>query len=722
MKLGLRLTIIFISVNLFAMFFASVFIIESFQTELKNTILKQGEFLVNTKHLSLEDAVNTHKSELLLLSKSEFMKKYSKNSSDEFKMDIIDLAKTIMFSDSSVSQIRFIDSNGNEKIVLNQIDGNIKIVEKYQNKSDRDYFQKSIFLDNGEIYLSSISLNEEFGKVSVPHNPVFRLATPIFSENILNGILIFNISANEILENLSVVDTGDMILFDQNGQFILHPNKSVLFSNQLGTNYSYFYEQPEIQLNLQKQISKIHDDVEDKEIRIWKKLFFDSTNQDVYWVLLNKISKEEMFSTISVLLIQSLFIIILSTLAILILTFFISNKFSKQIQRLRDFSEGFRIGKFGQIEISGDDEIKELSTSLNKTSDDLLNLTDIKSQLQLKKNLENALDESSIVSITDSDGVIKHVNEYFCKISKFSEEELIGKNHRILKSGNHSNKFYTNMWKTISSGNVWHGEIQSRSKDGSLYWADTTIVPFFDKTGKITEYVAIRNDITSQKDLSQQLIKSERFSAIGQLSARFAHDVRNPLSVITLGIEFLKDRKLLTQEYQDTLKLIEKSADRIGNQIEQMLDFARVSKLKTSKSLLDGILDDAIDISDIPQSVKVSRKNTNKKIFCDSEKMVIVFMNLFTNAISEMKNKGEITINLESQDHTWIISIQNSGPSIPTENLNNIFEPLFTTKQKGTGLGLATCKNIVEDHQGKIYAVNNPTTFVIILPKNKKEN
>lgn len=237
---------------------------------------------------------------------------------------------------------------------------------------------------------------------------------------------------------------------------------------------------------------------------------------------------------------------------------------------------------------------------------------------------------------------------------------------------------------------------------------------------------SLKKLIQTEKDLAQAnvKVKNERLLAIGELSASMAHDMKNPLAVLKTATDVLKRKFKGEDEKIDKLfSNMDDGINRISHQIQDVLEYVRITPANLKKTSLKKLLESTLDSIQIPTNITMELPKEDIEIKCDVQKMEIVFINLILNAIQDIgKDEGQIKIKIKEEEENYLIEIINSGSPIPEELLDKIFEPLFTTKLKGTGLGLATCKNVIEQHGGSIIARNNPTKFVIQFPKEPSDN
>ncbi|CUR52173.1 Histidine kinase [Nitrosotalea devaniterrae] len=220
---------------------------------------------------------------------------------------------------------------------------------------------------------------------------------------------------------------------------------------------------------------------------------------------------------------------------------------------------------------------------------------------------------------------------------------------------------------------------------------------------------------------TENTIKTEKLVTLGQMSSNISHDLRNPMAVIKNSIDLLniKYKDQLNPGILEHIAKMDRAIFNMSMMVSDILNFARTKSLDLEDHSLTKVITHAISTIIVPSNVKIILPQNDITLKFDEAKLESVFYNLILNAVQSMdQTEGKITIKIiEKIDDKVQIQIQNSGPAIPDELLTKIFEPLFTTKQRGTGLGLPSCKNVVEQHHGTIYASNNPTTFTITLPK-----
>jgi len=243
----------------------------------------------------------------------------------------------------------------------------------------------------------------------------------------------------------------------------------------------------------------------------------------------------------------------------------------------------------------------------------------------------------------------------------------------------------------------------------------------FESSDEINELAADINEMANELSKNQsELLKAEKLRSIGELASRLGHDLRNPLSTIKTTSAIIKMKAVMEKDdkYTKNLASIDVAVDRMSHQIESVLDFIITKPLDVSENSIQNIIKDTIKTIKVPENIRINIEPTDVKISCDSQRFGIVFTNLITNSIQAIgENSGEITIRIKENNDQIVCSVIDSGPGIPKDKIKKIFEPLFTTKQTGTGLGLSSCTSIVQQHNGTITAHNNPTTFTVTLPK-----
>jgi PAS domain S-box-containing protein len=358
-------------------------------------------------------------------------------------------------------------------------------------------------------------------------------------------------------------------------------------------------------------------------------------------------------------------------------------------------------------------------------------------------DIKFALDQSTIVAITDQRGIINYVNDQFCRISKYSREELLGQDHRLINSGYHSKEFIRELWTTIASGKVWKGELRNRAKDGSIYWVDTTIVPFLDSDQKPYQYVAIRHDITQLK-LAEEKIKQQaaelqraaQLSFVGELAAGLAHEIKNPLAGIQGAVDILIRRRDRNDPELEALTGIRQQVERIDGTVRALLDRARPRSLQSERTSLTELTTRAVNVARAQLVARAGANEVRVRFTPPDEDIVLVVdpsliedavLNLIINAIEALEADGAVSIRIgcaesdsdpDSQEEAFI-EVSDTGRGIGEEDLKRIFNPFFTTTTGGTGLGLPAVRRIVRVHGGRVAVdskVGRGSTFTIHLP------
>jgi len=269
-------------------------------------------------------------------------------------------------------------------------------------------------------------------------------------------------------------------------------------------------------------------------------------------------------------------------------------------------------------------------------------------------------------------------------------------------------------------------ELEKKNKDLEIQKAENTKLES-DLRRNLEKVVLKEKELELRRDQlerqvnekTDELIKSQKLAIIGELASRMAHDLRNPLSTIKNVVELMENKqKLRIEEKIIYYGKLHRAIDRISHQVDDVLEYGKASQLQLQSANITSIIKQIVADNNFPSDVKINIDNVDLRLNVDVRKVEAVITNLLINAAQAIDNKGTINIRLLDNGSNAIFAVEDSGPGISPQNITKVFDPLFTTKQTGTGLGLSICKKIIEQHGGNISVKNNPTTFIVRLPKN----
>ncbi|MBF0159529.1 MAG: response regulator [Magnetococcales bacterium] len=593
---------------------------------------------------------------------------------------------TMMREHPVYDQIHLLDNQGMEVIRIrsDQQGGDAVPIPdaELRHRSRQDYFLQAVPLIKGKLYLS----RPHFNHIDQASQPVIRLAARVFDDDgQKQGILVLDYFSSVLLNKIRTIFWNtpyQLYLIDEEGQFLIPgttQDQMAEFREQLADVWPMMTSQESGKLNTRTGpviFGTIAMTAQDSG-RNWKIIL--RGNSEIWW------HNPDRHSIAIVLLICGL--ILSASIAAIITLFVVSRRISEQAE-----------------------------------NEALL-------ELEFQKR---ALDEHAIVSTADTKGNITYVNDKFVSISGYNREELIGRNHRIVKSDEHSADFYREMWQSIAHGQPWHGEIRNLTKEGQDYWVRATIVPFLNDKGKPFKYISVRTDVTAMKQMELELrhakdLADAAVQAKSNFLANMSHEIRTPMNAV-IGLSHLCLQTHLTTKQKDYLLKIYNSATALLRILNDILDFSKIDAGRLDMESIDFTLEDVLGNMAAMIAIKAQEKQIEflmetdpgipPSLVGDPLRLGQVLINLANNAI-KFTHQGEVVVltKVLELDHSGVrlqFTIRDTGIGMTEEQVGKLFQAFsqadssITRQYGGTGLGLTIAQRLIGMMDGTIRVESEP--------------
>lgn len=559
---------------------------------------------------------------------------------------------------------------------------------------------------------------------------VITCSSPFYVKGELGGVVCIDVSLKAIADSIAdfrIGNTGFAFVISEEGDVIYHPDMMDIVSDT-GERYQlnllkHRYEDSAYRRILEKMVEgetgiSYYADKKGQHSMI---AFAPIKNID--WSVGIEVKKSEYAigsseQTRGFWLMMAILLVICLAMASIL-----SNRITSPIKALTEDVKRMADGNFGQVKITSEDEIGLLGAAYNKMSREISEYTS--SLIYRTNQLETVINSlGGVMMIVKPDFTVNMINQKgleLLKISDFKQAlgrdccELIGHTDGFCKVCPVKDTFERG---AVSSREVIYNQ--------NIY--NISSYPVFDEKGEVKEAVVYSRKITEEVMLQKELLQSEKMAGLGQLVAGITHELKNPLAVIK-GAAYLLKHGQDGRKQAEALEEINTSVSRAERIIYNMLDFSRRSRDMKSKVLLKGMLEQILllvrqDLVKRKININMNLEEESLSIYGDPDSFKHIFLNVITNAIDAMPEGGEIEISARSisGDKTEII-IANTGERIPEKDLKRIFQPFYTTKHQGTGLGLWIVSKEIEKSKGMIEAMNSDRTQMrIVLPGKEIED